>query len=98
MLICLSETFGILEKLVDGEFDWDMGWKDQDKRQLYCDSDWLPETDLVYNKDGIVLKKEDEEGKEVELNIHDDKDDIDRLFPDHGFPDEIFGGSDDDSK
>jgi hypothetical protein len=66
----LSETFEILEELVDGKHGWEMGWNEQEKRQIYCDSDWLPETTLVYNEDGKAVK----DSKGEDLNIYKQED------------------------
>lgn len=71
---------------MDGNYGWGMGWRERANRQIYCDSDWLPETTLIYNKEGDVLKNS--EGKE--FNIYN-KDDMNSAFEDlDQFPPKLF--------
>ncbi|ORY08485.1 hypothetical protein BCR34DRAFT_603568 [Clohesyomyces aquaticus] len=84
----IINTFEQLERFVDGKFEWKMGWKEQEQRQIYCDSNWLPETTLVYNTDGD--KMTDSSGRD--LSIHN-KDDVKGAFTDWEDYTILFEGS-----
>lgn len=38
---------------------------------MYCNTDWATETDILYDEDGNEVKRTDENGNEVNVNIHE---------------------------